>query len=484
MPPRTFQSANRLRRLNRVAQATLALSLIFGLNHLAQRLALRWDLNASARTNLAPESIAFISEITTPLTIFAAIPANPSGFRDESLADFLEQLLINYRDAALKHAPVPINFVAVDVFKDLDVADRLARDFAFRQPFSILVTSPNRHKLLPPEALVQIENDTPVAFTAESAISSAILEVGTNRPTVAYFITGHGETHPDDTHPRNGLSRLAESLRQRNFTLRTLDLHGTTTIPDDADLLVLANPQGPLSPTNAATLRAFLNERAGRLLAWLDPNVIPGFDNLLNDWGIALPPSQIAEPDPAAREADGTLVLRNFAEHPVTQSLIENQTAVLASRARPVLPLKLHSPNLRVHATPILATSRTSTARPIDPLADATPLGGPIPIAIAAEQRSTSDLGINVNGGKWILLGAPDLFSNERIGTLGNLSLALNAVHWLTDRGALLNVPPKAVQSYQLSLSQQQARNTAIAFLAVPASFLLLGFIVFIVRRF
>jgi ABC-type uncharacterized transport system involved in gliding motility auxiliary subunit len=285
------------------------------------------------------------------------------------------------------------------------------------------------------------------------------------------------------------LSLIARELELRNFDAEPLDLTAVAAVPDDAALVVLADPKGPLRPSETSKLRSYLSDRAGRVMIWLRPGVDTGLDPLFTEWGLRLPDQMIVEPDPAYRESTGTLLIRNFGQHPITESLIANQTYALAGLARPVLPAPPLPADERLHFVPLFAASGTSWGETA--YRDSNPpqfnpdidLTGPVPIAVAAQRRASSQLGINVPGGRLLVFGAPDLFANQRVTALGNRALFFNSLNWLLDRDRLLTIPPRQFETYRLSFSQEQLRRIGVLFLLVPASLALCGFLVHWIRQ-
>ena len=108
---------------------------------------------------------------------------------------------------------------------------------------------------------------------------------------------------------------------------------------------------------------------------------------------------------------------------------------------------------------------------------------GPVPLAAVVERRASSQLGIRVPGGRLILFGSPDLFSNQRVSSLGNVNLFFNTINWLLDWERMLVIPPRQIESYRVSLSQSDLLRVAFFYLAIPAAIALLGAIVFWVRQ-
>ena len=89
-----------------------------------------------------------------------------------------------------------------------------------------------------------------------------------------YFLVGHGEMRLDDVDPLRGLSELENFLRERNYSLATVDLSVEARVPMDADLVVIPAPQASLLPEEVEKLRRYMSERNGRIVVFIDPGAV------------------------------------------------------------------------------------------------------------------------------------------------------------------------------------------------------------------
>jgi hypothetical protein len=107
-------------------------------------------------------------------------------------------------------------------------------------------------------------------------------------------------------------------------------------------------------------------------------------------------------------------------------------------------------------------------------------------LAVASERVTAKDktLSFSVPAGRMVTFGCADFISNDRLGSYGNLTLVLSTLNWLVDRGALLNVPARPIQKFQLALNQQELQRLRNSLLfALPTAAGLLGLIVYWTRR-
>lgn len=484
-----FHIANRLKLANHWLQILLIFSLILGLNHFAVTHFARFDISDSHRTALSPESRAYLRELQEPVTVVVTIPENSPRQEEQILYRYVKQLLEEYAYQSRRDGEFLLNVKFVDIYKDLAEADSLAREYGLDQVNAILVFSQSRKRLVRADELVTFADRKAVAFKGEAALTSAIMEVSQEKSPKLVFLSGHKEVAPDDTSPQGGLSQISRELQLRNFTLEQLDLTSVSSVPEDTAILLIADPKGPLLPSEIDKIRSFLFDQAGRVILWTRPGVDTGMQTLFREWGLILPDHRVIEPDPAYRESAGSILIRNFGEHPITDSLIKNQTFLISGLARPVIPGNPEPADERLHFGPLFATSQSSWSEASyqngqDPVYNPGPdFNGPVPIAVATERRASSQLGIRVQGGRMVVFGSPDLFSNQRISSLGNVSLLFNTINWMLDRDRMLVIPPRPVSTYQLSISQAQLKKIGFLFLTVPGSLAFCGLLVYWVRQ-
>jgi ABC-type uncharacterized transport system involved in gliding motility auxiliary subunit len=315
-----------------------------------------------------------------------------------------------------------------------------------------------------------------------------LLEVTVDKAPLIYFLTGHGEMGLDDVSPNRGLSEIAQELRSRNLVPQPLDL-SAQAVPEDAGMVVIADPQGPLLPEEVDRLRAYLLERAGRLVILISAGREHGLDTLLQRYGIETADMVVLEQGPDYVESAGGFLIRQFAEHPVTQVLVRNNAPLLAGLARPVVARETAAePGTRV--TLLMASSATSWGErgwrvegtpAYNPGYD---LKGPVPLAALAQTGAGSDVGISLPGARLAVIGVGDLVANRRVSSFGNHAFFFSLSNWMLDREQVIALAPRPIKRYQLPLSQEDLRGIRLALLAPAAAAALLGLVMALARRY
>lgn len=112
-----------------------------------------------------------------------------------------------------------------------------------------------------------------------------------------------------------------------------------------------------------------------------------------------------------------------------------------------------------------------------------TDIPGPLPLAMTASRKRGADLGLTIPGGKLAVFGDENFIANKWFNRLGNSKLAINTVDWMFDENNMLNIAPRRLDSYSITLSQSEIYALALRFGALPIAAALAGFIVFLLRR-
>ena len=103
-------------------------------------------------------------------------------------------------------------------------------------------------------------------------------------------------------------------------------------------------------------------------------------------------------------------------------------------------------------------------------------MAGPVPVVAVSvpNPRLAAQSGL-ASAGKLIVLGSSKILSNEKLRSgAGNQALARNIIYWMNENDDMLNVPPRILQSYSISMSDEQF-DQVFYFASVPAMVLFLG---------
>jgi hypothetical protein len=123
----------------------------------------------------------------------------------------------------------------------------------------------------------------------EQQVTGAMVKLTRTGEKVVYFVQGHGEgaIEGEAGAERAGFARASEALRNENYRVESLLLASAQEVPDDADVVIVAGPQGSFFEGELETLGRYL-ARGGAVLALVDPRSDGNLTASLAAWGVAL----------------------------------------------------------------------------------------------------------------------------------------------------------------------------------------------------
>lgn len=486
MPIESYRAARRVRTANLLLQALLFLTLFGGLNYLARLYAWRFDFTRQRLHSLSPETLSYLRELKQPVRIIAALRPKTEDAEAAQIYREVEGLLREYVYATQQNSSGRISVAFLDVY----VRRREAEKLGIEQPDTILFISGEHRRSLSVAELYQHLNLVREVFQGEQVVTAAILDVSSPEKKKVYFLTGHGELAPD-VMALTGASSLRDELRQRNYEVDVSNLSLAKRVPEDADLILILSPQGPFPPYEQELLRQYLATRAGRVILALAPRVRHGLDDLLYDWGMQIDDNVVIDPDALAETADFIFNYVNT-QHPITKTLADYRLPLRVGLARSVRPNPRSPLDDTLKVAVLVLSSETSWVdfgyRQKSPLQLFTPPPADERrrhgVVITSERVTAGTLPFSVPGGRLIVVGSGDVFSNQRLANPGNQALALNAVNWAVNRDTQLNIPPRPIQRFQLSLTRRELGRLRLGLLGVlPGCIALLGLLVYWTRR-
>src|SRR5229473_3778553 len=176
------------------------------------------------------------------------------------------------------------------------------------------------------------KQETRITSASEQELTNALIRVTKDEKKTVYFLTGHAE-HLLEDRSKEGYSFLKEALERQGYTVRSLSLYESKTIPTKASVLVLAGPQKPVSPAEQVRLADYVRT-GGRLLLLLDPGSRAGLESTLEAWGLRTDNRTVLDTQ-TILGGDLTMpVVNTYGSHEITQDL--GQVFTIFPLARPI----------------------------------------------------------------------------------------------------------------------------------------------------
>lgn len=349
-------------------------------------------------------------------------------------------------------------------------------------------------------------------FKGEQRVLSALRElVEPERPRV-YFLEGHDERRMADFDRNEGLSSLAQRLKERHVQVESLRLADRPghQVPADARLLILPGPRLGLPPEEARALQAWLDQggdaifllepvtdsRGGRL-AWGKTGLE---EQLEQRWGLRVENSVVwlagvdQYGNPAVSERVATAGY-GAGDHPIVAELARLQSPVELNGARVLqlvpAPGVEQRPLIELRAPPgyedsLLAVATTRKSEVLTMMGEK---GGPFLIGAALERKLEDTPAADQKPRKvsrLVVLGDVDLATNATLGAgrNRNLELMLNAVSWAMEREEQVVGKAARAPNYRLEMQRGQLEFfSLIALLGMPILAIALGVVAWLIRH-
>ena len=391
----------------------------------------------------------------------------------------------------------------------------LFETFAAEQPkLKLTVADPNQQpdlyaRLGRPGARVTVvqRGDRRVTFPGfeEADLAAALLEVGRQQSKVLYWVIGH-EERAFDSRGALGYQRLQSDLLKEYYEVRPLSLGAAEQVPQDAALVVIADPRKAFTAAEVASYDAYLR-RGGRLLALVDVDAGQGetqpnpLAELLERWGLFARRGLIFDPRARTGDRDPRNVIGDRFLH-ASVSALDGQFA-LFPQARPVefgpvmndqqvfhYKLVELGPDTQGQGKdPFVSADPSLALLPADELARVPRQGGPpgpIGVAVGAFRKYQPREGDTRVGreARAVLVGDADFLNDAHFDQVANRELALDIVRWLTGEEMLIRREGERRQAREaMAVSPAQMNRVIALAIGAPIAVFLVGWIVWLTRR-
>jgi hypothetical protein len=370
---------------------------------------------------------------------------------------------------------------------DLDTEFVAARDYGVRLYNTAVVEAEGRR--------TRVENTVDLrqmAYAIERALQRRVQTV--------CFVTGHGEHYaPGHVHyghvetlggdqpgrsdvleaPPDGLDRLKLAIETIGYGDRAITPAAIAAIPEECSVVADFGATSAYTPSEVSLLRDYL-VNGGHLLLAYDPRfaVAPELGSLLNEVGLAIESGVVVDPlnHYGSRQEDAAVPY--YPPHPITDQI----ALTVFPGARPI---RLREPVTGLITAELIATSKDSYVRPLDPTghpADSRAAAlGPRSLAAAAQ-------GIWPGAGhapfRLVLIGNASFASNAFFPYASNGDLAVSMIRWLADDTATPLLKPEAYSLPEVRLTHRQMQVTFLLVeVLLPLSVMLFGAAVWWRRR-
>lgn len=321
-----------------------------------------------------------------------------------------------------------------------------------------------------------------VTFVNEEEITSAILRLKSPETKRIYVLTGHGEPEFTGNEALN-YATAARELEAKNYSINTLNLLASNSIPDDAQVLLITGPQKPLSQNEVDLIETFIAQ-GGSLLVMYEPSILTEFGEqedplatyLSETWNIGFGDDMVID---ITANPVTTAVAANFGSHPVTEKLNSMVSVLPTSRSLVIGTSSGFAPSMLVATTDqswaetnfeALQNNEVGYDEGADQL-------GPINLALAAEDTNT--------GSRVIAFGDSEFPNNAQYQYYGNSDLFLNTIDWLSGQDEMISLTARTQTTRILVPPNRYVQNAILlgSVVLIPALIIMAAIIVFVKRH-
>ncbi|MGN0266999.1 MAG: Gldg family protein, partial [Lachnospiraceae bacterium] len=213
----------------------------------------KFDISSSKLYSITSNTKVVVNNLQQDVTIYWVVQADEED-------DVIENLLGKYESLS-DHIQV--------VKKNPDVFPTFAEQYTSESVpnNSLIVESGDRSRYISYNDIYISESSMysysyTTSFDGEGAITSAIDYVVTEDLPQLYILEGHGEEELPET--------FADSIEKENIVTNSLSLPTVDEIPEEADAILIYNPQSDISEKEADMLNEYA-ENGGKLLVIAGP---------------------------------------------------------------------------------------------------------------------------------------------------------------------------------------------------------------------
>jgi ABC-type uncharacterized transport system involved in gliding motility auxiliary subunit len=321
---------------------------------------------------------------------------------------------------------------------------------------------------------------------SETELSNALLRLSRSRARIVAFLEGEGERQPLGK-ANADLGQFVGALADRGLRTVPLPLVNIGKVPENTDLVVIANPQVKLPTAAVAELVDYV-ERGGNLLWLTAPGEDVGLDDLAKALAIRVLPGTVVD---GSGQAFGLgdpsfVALDHYPQQAITENFVLTtlfpQPAALAQLAgahwdmKSILRSSAKSWNETGHIP-----KAGEAADTIHQDADAGEIPGPLDLGFALTRLSPRP---DKREQRVVVIGDGAFLSNSFLGNGGNREFGQRVFDWLLGDDAQIAVADSSAPDRELTLSQNQLSAISLVFLlALPLLLAASGMLIWWRRR-
>jgi len=417
----------------------------------------RFDVTQNQRNSLSETMQSLLQKLDKPLDITAYVPD------DAVVKTSLKQLIEKYR---VHHKEITLEFVNPDLNPTRAQQDGI---------------SYSGQLLLKYNAKSETINSVD-----EQNVLNVLQRLSRDKARIVIFIEGHGEASPF-VDKSNGISKLADVLEKKGFSLQPHNILRTQSIPDNASFVVIAAPKKEYLEAEVELIIKYI-EQGGNLLWLHEPGEVFGLDDLEQQLGLELQFGTLLDANQDLQRMLGI-------QHPAAIAIIDYGPSELTTNlaAHTLFPFATtiekdaDSDSIENNSTwkyqPLLSTLITSWLESGDiqgnvKFDDDADKPGPLTLGMGLTRDNINAIDRDtkiIPEQRVVVLGDSDFMRNNYIGQGSNLELSSNLFNWLSADDELLSVKTNVASGTTLDLTKSGRIGLALLWLGLPLALFSFG---------
>ncbi|HEY8499368.1 MAG TPA: GldG family protein, partial [Clostridia bacterium] len=312
-------------------------------------------------------------------------------------------------------------------------------------------------------------------LNAEYAFTGAIRYVTTENVPVIYFTEGHGEGDPE-----KDFSDLKSNLELNGYEVKKINLAAVESVPEDASLIIFANPLQDLKVDELDKLTTF-SENGGSTVFLFDPPQTAAnltyFEEFLSEYNVTLGYDVIFEmAENRSYFGQPYYFIPTVEDNTINELLDPDKLTISLFNARSIDILINEKEWIKPYT--LLSTSSEAVGKALKEGNE--DKQGPLKIGVAVEHTG------RINKSWAIVIGNANFVADETADTTGNgKKLLINGINKILDKDSDVYIPVKKYSTPRIqTITNQTIVILGIVLIIVVPLFIIgIGVFVWLRRR-
>ena len=246
---------------NVLLQMFFAILLFILINYISYGNYQRWDLSSTKKYSISEDTEAYLKDqLDEKVTLTMAF------LKSSKIRNQLKVLLEEYENISEGKIVFEEFDPVINKDKALEISDRYKT--TIDQSCLFIEVGGRIKKLIETDLL----DDKGRVFTGEDTVTSAMLATTEGKPKTVYLIAGKGKLK--EVNGRSADKEILSLSTRHFFELKELTLGNITKIPEDADSLIIINPETDFSLSEVTVITKYWEKQRGSMVLLLNPTTI------------------------------------------------------------------------------------------------------------------------------------------------------------------------------------------------------------------